>query len=409
MSYRRNLNRDPNNRERSILDEYTESMPYELTPLETKPISYSSIRTDQNNLYYSISITNPNLVSNTHVFATFTETRSTPIIKNPSNYRLSVTRFIIPSSSIPIQLIPIQYNSTTPTDPNLTLYSITLSAGGHTVQQYIEWITEDVEATIPPPPTPTSPAINTNYQQYYSLYNYQHFCDIVNTAFSTAFTTLKGLITLSSAMPPILTYDGKTQLFTFYVEETYISDGINLYMNSLMAGLFFGSLNLITLGHDTVTGKDCQLVIQNTYNNVWPAGTLNFDLANGYYSFQQQFVNVNTPVWQSLSQIVITSDLPTASQLVPNLTSTGVQQQSQSNFKPILTDFNIVGDRTAIVYNPSAQYRYIDLQGSSPINTINLQIYWTDTLGNFYPLYIYPTEQINILILFERLNNKELV
>src|SRR5271170_5293639 len=358
----------------------------------------SSIKKVEENIYYSVTIPHNDLttIGSSPTLANFYETRSQPIVDNPSAYRLSVTRMEVPGDTIPIFIMPVQPNPVTPSDPNYTIFSVTVIKGSTVVtgsQQFLEYLPRDQTQTVPPAPTLGTPPIRPQYYLYYSLYDYQTLVDMFNTAFANAFSTLSAI---TSTMPPIMTYNPVTQLFSIYIQQSYIADNINVYFNVPSANLFLSTLELINKGYTQANGLNFQLVIENTYTNIVNAPL--FDPTHNYYVFTQQYSNVNTPVWQALTQIVITSDIPTLNQLMPNINTNGVLiQQTQNNFKPVLTDFNVVGQnyRQGIVYNPTAQYRYLTLQGTSALSTVNIQIYWVDNYQNYFPVTLSAHQSAN--------------
>lgn len=57
---------------------------------------------DADHIYYNLNLTNPNTPNNNLVLASFNETRSTAILKTPSEYTMSVIRFSLSKVNIPI-------------------------------------------------------------------------------------------------------------------------------------------------------------------------------------------------------------------------------------------------------------------------------------------------------------------
>ncbi|MFM7986128.1 MAG: hypothetical protein ACKPKO_43125 [Candidatus Fonsibacter sp.] len=43
-----------------------------------------------------------------------------------------------------------------------------------------------------------------------------------------------------------------------------------------------------------------------------------------------------------------------------------------------------------IIYNPSTEYRLIDMHSTMNLNRIYIMVYWKDTFGNIYPLELHP-------------------
>ena len=108
--------------------------------------------------------------------------------------------------------------------------------------------------------------------------------------------------------------------------------------------------------------------------------------------------------WTSLRKIIIaTNTIPNTNEYVPTKGNSGV-----TNSFPILTDFtpnfSQVGGETRSIafYYPTSQYRLVDMISDQPLSKINIKIYWEDTAGNLYPLYISPSQQINLKLAFLR-------
>ena len=67
----------------------------------------------------------------------------------------------------------------------------------------------------------------------------------------------------------------------------------------------------------------------------------------------------------------------------------------------VLTDFepqNALFDRSDIQYFLQGALRYYDLKSTQPLNTIDIQIWWSDKLGRLFPLQLakYDTATIKI-------------
>ena len=80
---------------------------------------------------------------------------------------------------------------------------------------------------------------------------------------------------------------------------------------------------------------------------------------------------------------------------------------NNSNFLNIITDFSIAVDggnqyRPMLVYNPTAEYRLIDMHSSMNLNKIDIIVYWKDTFGKLHPFELHPGCAANVKILFRR-------
>jgi len=98
--------------------------------------------------------------------------------------------------------------------------------------------------------------------------------------------------------------------------------------------------------------------------------------------------------------LILSNNLPILSEVVPSTNNTGV-----SAALPVITDFvpqlSMAGDtRSIAIYNPTAQYRLVDLSGQSPLSNIDIKIQWQDVLGNLYPILVSSGQQISLKIGF---------
>jgi hypothetical protein len=53
-------------------------------------------------------------------------------------------------------------------------------------------------------------------------------------------------------------------------------------------------------------------------------------------------------------------------------------------------------------YVPSSEYRLIDLFGTSPVNSINVNIFWRNRFGTLIPVTLSSGGSANIKIMFRR-------
>lgn len=101
-------------------------------------MSFSNVKKSGDNIYYNVIIPHNDAVSAGRSIPTnadYFEIRATPLLSYPANeYLLSVVRMLIPTSEIPIQIIPIDISQ-----PNInkTLYSVTLTYNNNDYQEKI--------------------------------------------------------------------------------------------------------------------------------------------------------------------------------------------------------------------------------------------------------------------------------
>lgn len=359
---------------------------------------------DDDHVYYNISLYNtPDYMNATHsIKAEFNETRTIPILQNPSEYHMSVIRFSVPGSSIPIFLSDVQQDAS---GNYISSYSVTLSYLSYYAQVYVQY-------------TPRGP-INITPAEY-PYYSYQAFLDDINTALQTAYTTLVSLAGSgfhSTTQAPFLIYNPTTQIISLMAEQAYATDVsgnfVGVYMNSRLFG-FFQSFETIFKTQTTIpNGLNYQILVKSNGNNVIPADSAAFpELTTPYYQMSQEYQTLYA--WNSFRSIqFITGSMPVKTELItiPYLQNnfSNSQQTNQSGtpvFSPILTDFEVATDgadiRTYIVYFPSAEYRLSDMQSTTPLYQFTLKINWIDTSGNTHPLYIRQTEVATAKFMFRK-------
>jgi hypothetical protein len=151
----------------------------------------------------------------------FQDTRITPLIKDTSKYVVSVDNFTINGGqkNLPIFIPQIAVG----TDINKTIYTITWSwtNGGSTRIQAtvpITWIPENQAQFTVIPTTATPGQLETNY---YYLYNYDHWVNLMNNALTTAWRDVKYFVTVASGATfgttcPYFTYSPNTGLFSLH-------------------------------------------------------------------------------------------------------------------------------------------------------------------------------------------------
>jgi hypothetical protein len=389
-------------------------------PRPLAPGSRSIVTSSANHLYYDVIIEHNDTNNPTHAPspAIFSETRAQPLIDNPKDYLMSVVRFSIPGQFIPIFIDAGYY---LPGQPNLTFNTVTLSYGAQTIQTRLIYVPQDL--TIPVPPDPrTSGPLQASQQIYWAIYSYQQFVDQINVALATSFAGLTSLpVDTPPLVAPYMIYDSSTSLFSIIVDQRLVTLGMTMYFNEILYSFFLPSFDVITHSYGSANGTDIQILLKNNYNNNYipspPVAGISF------YQMIQERPSIDS--FYAVKTIVFTiNNVPIRVEQI----GTNQSQQGSNNyfgqpasinngFLPIMTDFvpalqNKAGDLlSTITYYPTAEYRLIDLIGTDPLTTINIQIYWSDNYLNLYPLMIYNHDVANIKIMFRNKNfyNSELM
>lgn len=340
-------------------------------------------------------------------FLSFNDTRSIPFINCVNNYVLTIERFQIQTpKNLPVFIPVIE-----PNQPliNKTIYEISVGqSNGAVPPTYtyinlpINWIPQDKTAT---PPTAPVGDVQNNSGTYYFCYNYQHFLNILNEAI---YVLVKTGYALNREDSPFFTLDQST----FNIEYNYSSLWTGQYPQyklSLNEALYnlFGTLSAskeyitsLLSNRYVLTPQYPSLTVGN-YPNVLPAVPM----------FKTISENTCLSQWCPIESITFTSNLPlvaTATANAGQFNSTDFGDNSVgSNIQNIISSFAVPFGanntyRAYINYTPSGQYRFFDLIGTTPLTQININVYWSDWFGNFYPLYLDPGCNANISLLFQR-------
>jgi hypothetical protein len=352
-------------------------------------MSRDTIDTKDDNIYVNINIKSDNSQNDTIV--EYSTTKTIPILSKCSDYYCSVIRFQIPLVDVPLFIMPIIPNQP---NPNLTPFTIHISYGGNLYSQPLIY-TPVITGLTPPIQNQPSQVITL----YYYVFDYQVLINMINLAISNAFLA-SPLGALTPNMPYFY-YDALNTILVLVADTTYfapLSTSItpnpipqaNLYINSDLQ-TFISAFSTI---YDSSIGlyrlNLIQFGLQNTIPPFTPSAT--FRTYPQEYSTFQNF--------SSLKKIIISSNtIPISNEFVPN------NNNSISSTFPILTDFipiitNVSDVRSIAFYNPSAQYRLLDLKSDEQLNNINIKVYWQDQYLNLYPLYIQKYTEASIKIGF---------
>ena len=382
-------------------------------------MSFTNISTPDK-IYYDIQISNIDDIDTLPPVLNFIETRNNPFLYESDKYYMSIIRFSLETPNLPVFIPTIQPAPNT--DINLTIYSVTLQWSNpknvtqiFTSQQFIRYTPQSNIATLPPNPTQTENGLQYNAGSYYNIYNYQYFIYLINNAFSSAYQELLTQITdaglvLPSTHSPILSWDTGNNTAILNCDilgySTTSTNYIKIFFNTAIAQLFSSFPVLITSA-SSFLGLNTQ-IITDSYNN---ANVIQYPPYNPTYDAIQVFQEFSTiALWSPITSIVFTSNtLPIVSNQVstPVIYNNGNQLGSNGNnalISQVITDFisNEGIYKPNLVYEPTAQYRYIELLSNRPLNTFDLQVYWKDRQGILIPFYLSSGCTATIKVLFTK-------
>lgn len=438
-------------------------------------------------LYLDLSIiNNDNTGSQPKTSLSFQESRTNPILTNPSNYFLSIARFEVdtPGVSLPI-FIPL-LNVDGVNNPNgytninglsgqgginQTAYTITMAGvtGGanptliNTYSLNVLWAPEDKTAIPPNNPQVLDPSGNTIPNSaftgqdittgYYSCYSAKWWINCINHCLAAVYLGAGGG---SSNDAPFLTIDPLTNLISLYTPPGFACESTfaNGFGNSLPLWngtgstppvsfvMFFNeplynllsSLNSVYYGNSFgnpayyntyISGATGQALASQrpylfnyyiqptttpaspTFQSVIGTPPVLFDITQSEYS--------PVPMWNPVQSIAFTSSLlPVVYSYdtlpVPYNTpaiQSNVSYGNNSSITNMLSDIQVglttgTEYKPQVLYVPENEYRFVDLNGTTPIHQASFSVNWKTKYNQVVPFRLGAQCGSNIKILFRR-------
>lgn len=362
-------------------------------------------------IYYDINVINNDKIgSGVSVPVIFTETRNDVILKNPSEYFMTVTRFTLDTPSLPL-FCPLIETSSLSEEGNInkTIYKLAYGLGKNAPNYATErnrvvsvkFKPQDLTAQVPT----YAQVQENNIRDYYYISNYQAFIDMINASFLSEvagnistdrlpFWTFNKASNLASIIFPQLTglTDSALPIWGGDYETSTSDSQYYLYLNAPLYNLFCSfqaeyvekiSVQLspgiykddnsgwyrLTINPANKSSAYTDVILPN-YSNVLGINTIGKDVGfpfhnNSFYNnavdsftlFEQDYPT--TPLWNPVQAIVFTTALmPIQNELIAspqiyNDTNLSSQISNTSgnnrNFAPVLTDIEVPltrGDET---------------------------------------------------------------
>jgi hypothetical protein len=369
-------------------------------------------------LYYDIRVTNTDQVGATvqRPQIKFNETRSVPYIERPEDWCVSVVRFEVDTYGVALPLMVPTVQIGQPLQ-NLLEGQITFKYGAVTAGANLIFIPENKAASLPTPPL----TAQDNSQGYYNLNSFQSFIEIINNSFSSALSFLKGLVpalNVATNRPPFIQIDQQGYCYIYAQQSLYDSGlGVGNYIEIYFDEVLYNYLSSFQYDYygDGVLAIPKARYRLRVYGSPTFAPQNTFSVTDGVGTFStlvcfQDFVALQS--WNPVSGIVFKSQiLP----IKPSLTgvplilgaSQSQQQIATSNVVLNLTDLVVNNPdgkqyKPGVLYAPTAEFRLIDLFGTTPLYTIDIEVEWVDNFGNSYPLILAPGASATMKILFRK-------
>jgi hypothetical protein len=334
------------------------------------------------------------------------------MVPKASDYYCSVIRFNLPLSSIPALICPILPNQG---NPALTPWQIGVSNGN--VGNFNT--TSLIYTDNGPLALPIQNQINQVVNHSLFIYNYQVVLDMINAALLASWNASNLGAVFPSYTPPFFYFDPLTQLINLIAPSVFslplqspLTALPTIYINNALK-VYLDSFEYITNGFSNVNGNDWifrlqkSVIISSIVHQVYPTLEQGYAFPGttvtsppSYYLYRQTYSSM--AFWTASSKLFFTTgSIPVNEDYLPSLTA----GQTNSNQIPILTDFVLDlssggNNRDIAYYTPSSQYRLINLNSDTPINTIDIQVYWQDQYLTYWPLMINAGQQANVKLAF---------
>lgn len=363
--------------------------------------TYRGTQNDPYQVYVDLSCINNSdgLATTNSVPFTITNQKSATIIDNPSLYFLSVVRFSLQTSSLPVMMVQPSLNSN---DVNQTVYKISMvkaSAPNTVYTQTLDYYPTNNNYL---PPTVFDNSTYSNL--YYSINDYQIWVQMVNNTLLSCFNST-GL----SGNAPFIEYDPITALYSLYT-DTANNSNLTIYFNAPLYSMFSSLACEILSDNDPVFPGYRQILNPDSINPV----SINYkgegtQVLFNKYTQSSTSISIQNPV-QSLvfvsTQLPIIQEFTSASTVLNGVNFIGSSATSNPQI-PTITDFQVnvsAGDtyRNNVEYVPSAEYRLIDMVGQNPLSSININVFWQDRYGVLHPFLLDASCGGNIKLLFRR-------
>jgi len=181
----------------------------------------TNYNTDPNHLYYDLQLLNNDTVGAGEILPVrFTETRTSTILANPSEYFLSIQRFSLDTPSLPLFLPEVEtrtdYYFNINSDPNQLVYKMAFYKWGSAVQPVYRPVaySNQYDVTVPVPVAPFD--IETLSNPYYFVYQYRDFIDMLNT-------TLQQLGVDEGVAPPFIDINSSNLISVYFPQLTSVN------------------------------------------------------------------------------------------------------------------------------------------------------------------------------------------
>jgi|GEM_PF-3345995 len=281
-------------------------------------------------------------------------------------------------------------------------YKVTLSYGGFDATVDVVYV-----------PFEVFPPVAGNQ----SVFSYQSFIEMINTALSTAFINLQGLVVIPPAIiaggAPFLHFNTNNKRIQIFLPAVYITHNplipLTMFMNNRLY-LFFGNYFVQFNGDNRADFKDYQ-ILQRSYHNI----NRQLHEAIEYDVMDQEWVSLYW--WQDITTLVLISNalgvkgeyLPavniTNSLVSPNTAGIGAPTSNMITDKQMyFAEGEAACSRGQLYYAAEGPWRLACLE-KDIIDNIDLTIQIRTRTGAQFQMYLPPYQSLQIKMVFVKKNS----
>lgn len=335
-----------------------------------------------------INVSLPN-TTNLPILARKVETRDTPYLDYPSDWELCITRM-----HCSLELVPLFF----PTIPDpigfplQTTMSITLNYLGNYFRRYVQVTPEEIKNGV------------TSYSVYLQE---------INAASRAAFTALKAAFPgASGTVAPLFYLNSTTALISMYVQDAYLETNAN----RIQIGFNVDLAQILDLPYDAMfpapdpNGFE-YLIAVNDDAILLPAAPRTgvplalSAIAGNLLQVTQDFSSLVE--WDDIKGITFVSTIiPMTPQLLPNVSPPNqINNEIARGGQNILIDFELIKgnpfeSRQLAQYFPQSEFKMLSMAGTTPLNVIDIQVFYVTYTNVRRELYLNPNTSLGIQLYF---------
>lgn len=376
------------------------------------------------------------------------------IVQKQSEYELAVQSWNI-RALLPVFIATIKQGTNTNINamPFKVCYSFTTGGVTTNFPTELVWVPDPTWLTVASGgrPLPKPPNSNNGIQdlktspQYYWCNNYMTFVNIINTALKASYTAFNNAHGGIHNQECWVQFDARTGLFSIVAPTSYATTAVRatVYVDALLFK-YLDTIQAQFYGYNNANGKDYAInfELKNGNSNGWALGNHYAGVVPDALEKPPAYIIMEQEadsrfLWSNIKQILITSssinvrneympqiDFPQSlnqQRTIPNPNRTPGQPATSLindsvfnlNKKSVISyiDYNYASPSIStqsslhrdIFYKPHF-YKWIDLVGDSPLNNLNLEMFFQTEDGFILPLNIPNKASVNIKMVFRRKN-----